>query len=146
MADAKTVALELYVLLAIINAFLGIGQEIYQSEYPTESIRSPFSGFPLGSDVNPEVSQLNTTGLTSELTNPVNSTGWEIPWVTDAISDFTAIIDIILTFVQFFTAGFIIDLLESIGFPEGFLYIITVPFALYVAYMTFVMISNRLGN
>lgn len=146
MADAKTVALELYVLLAILNSFLGIGQAIYQDEFPTDSIRSPFTGFPLGNDVNPEVSQLDTDTLTDEITQPTNGTGFDIPWVSDIYSDFTAVIDAVLTFVQFFTAGFIIDLLTSMGFPAGFLYMVTVPFALYVAYMTFVMVTNRLGN
>lgn len=146
MANPHHVVIELYVLLAIVNAFLGVGQGIYQDEYPTESIRSPFSGFPLGSDVNPEVSQLDPSGVTGNLTNPTNSTGDPIPWVTNAIADFTATIDVILEFTNFFTAGYVIDLLDSIGFPADFLYIVTVPLAIYVMYMTFVMITNRLGN
>lgn len=146
MVNPHHVVIEAYVVLAIINAFLGVGQGIYQDAYPTESIRSPFNQFPLGSQINPEVSQLDTDSLTLNMTNPTNSTGSPIDWVIGGVADFEATIDVILTFVQFFTAGFIIDLLNSMNFPADFLYIVTVPFGLYVAYMTFVMISNRLTN
>lgn len=142
MVNPHHTVIEAYVLLSVINAFLGIGQGIYQDEFPTESIRSPFTQFPLD-DSFPE---LNATGVTENMTNPTNSTGDPIPWVTNALADFTATIDVILEFTQFFTAGFIIQLLNSMGFPGDFLFIVTVPLAIYVMYMTFVMITNRLGN
>lgn len=142
MVNPHHVVIEIYVILSVINAMLFVGTGIYQEGHPTESLRSPFTGFPLGSDF-PE---LNSTGLTEELTNPTNSTGGIIEWVIDGISDFTATIDNIIEFVQFFTAGYVIDLLNGLGFPADYLYIVTVPLALYVMYMTFVMITNRLGN
>lgn len=148
MTATYTVIIELYVVLSIVNAFLGIGQGIYQEGFPGESIRSPFDQFPLGTGLNETTQQVinQTGGLTANFTNPTNSTGFEIPWVTDAISDFTAIIDVILDFVAFFTGGYIIDLLNSMGFPADFLYIVTVPLGIYVMYMVFVLITNRLGN
>ena len=140
--QAHHVVIEIYVLLSIVNAFLFVTTGIYQEGEPTSSLRSPFTGFPLGSDF-PE---LDSEGLIENMTNPTNSTGGIIEWVQDAISDFTAIIDILLEFVQFFTAGYIIELLSGLGFPAVYLYFITVPLGLYVMYMTFVMITNRLGN
>lgn len=139
---AYKVVIEIYVVLSILNVFLGVGQQIYQEEYPTQSIRSPFNAFPLASTF-PE---LDSEGLILNITSPTNSTGSPIDWIIDGLSDFTAIIDIILDFVKFFTAGYVIDLLNSMGFPADFIYIITVPLSLYVMYMTFVMITNRLGN
>lgn len=142
MANPHHVVIEMYVLLSIINAFLGISQGIYQDAHPTESIRSPFTGFPLGSDFP----ILDSEGVTLNMTIPTNSSGGVITWVSNAMANFEATIEVILYFVQFFTAGFIVDLLTSMGFPGGFLLIVTVPMALYVMYMTFVMITNRLGN
>ena len=141
------VVIEVYVLLAIVNAFLGIGQGIYQDAFPGESIRSPFDQFPLGDQIDPQVSQLNTTQLQANLTSPTNATsGNPIDWLIGGAANFGATIEVILNFVKFFTAGYIIDLLVSLNFPGGFLYIITVPMGLYTAYMMFVMITNRLGN
>jgi len=142
MPTAHQTVFEIYIVLAVINAFLGVGQGIYQDENPTESIRSPFTGFPLASDF-PE---LNATGLTANITAPLNSTGDAIPWFSDAIANFEATIDILLEFTKFFTAGYIIDLLNSFGFPADFILIITIPLALYVMIMTFVLLTNRLSN
>lgn len=137
------VVIEVYVVLSVINAFLGVGQGIYQDAFPSQSIRSPFTSFPLGS----EFPELNTTGLILNMTNPTNSTGGIIEWVQEFASDFTAIIDVILDFVKFFTAGYIVDLLiGGIGFPAFLLQIVLIPVGIYLAYMTFVMITNRLGN
>lgn len=148
MVSTYTIVIELYVCMSIVNAFLGITQIAYEDGFPGESIRSPFNQFPIASDLAgtsaDTIAQVEE--LTSNSTNPTNSTGFEIPWVTDAISDFTAIIDVILDFVGFFTGSYIIDLINSMGFPADFLYIITVPLAIYVMYMVFVLITNRLGN
>ena len=142
MTTPHHTVIEIYVVLSVINIFLGVGTGIYQEAQPTSSLRSPFNAFPLGS----EFTNLNTTGLIYNMTNPTNSTGDPLDWVISGISDFTAIIAVVLEFVKFFTAGFVIDLLNSMGFPADFLYLVTVPLFIYVMYMTFVMITNRLGN
>lgn len=148
MSATYTIVLELYVCLTIVNVFLGLTQTAYEEGNPGESIRSPFNQYPLGSDLITQRDQVisDTTDLTANFTDPTNSTGFTIPWVSDAISDFTAIIDVILDFVSFFTGAFIAELLISMGLPSGFLYIITVPMGIYVMYMVFVLITNRLGN
>ena len=143
MVNPHHVVIEVYVVLSIINAFLGIGTEIYQEAEPTESLRSPFNAFPLGSNFT----QLDADGTTESLTSPSNHTGGVIPWTTpDLLASFAAVIDVILEFTKFFTAGFVIQLLITLGFPGEWFLIVTVPLAIYVMYMTFVMITNRLGN
>ncbi len=142
MPSPHHVVIEVFVVLTIINTFLGVGQMIYQSEHPSESIRSPFTSFPLAS----EFPELNATNVTQNMITPTNSSGGVIEWVVDAIADFTATIDVILEFTQFFTGGFIAELLTSFGFPEEFRVIIVVPMSIYTMYMIFVMITNRLGN
>ena len=142
MVNAHNTVFEIYIVLSIINTFLGVGQGIYQDANPTDAIRSPFTGFPLASTF-PE---LNSTGLTANMTAPTNSTGSIIPWFDGISANFEATIEVILDFVKFFTAGYVIDLLNSMGFPADFIYIITVPLGLYVMIMTFVMITNRLSN
>lgn len=142
MVNPHHIVIETYVLLAIINAFLGVGTGIYQESQPTDSLRSPFGGFPLGSNFT----SLDTDSVIDEITLPTNSTGDPIPWVTNALADFTATIDVVLEFSQFFTAGFIIQLLDTLGFPSEWLLIITVPFGIYTMYLVFVMITNRLSN
>ena len=148
MVATYTIVIELYVCMSIVNAFLGITQIAYEDGFPGESIRSPFNQFPIASNLagNSADTIIIVEDLTSNSTLPTNGTGFEIPWVTDAISDFTAIIDVILDFVGFFTGSYIIDLINSMGFPGDFLFIITVPLAIYVMYMVFVLITNRLGN
>lgn len=137
------IAIEIYVILSIVNAFLGIGQTIYQDAFPGQSLRSPFTAFPLGTTFP----QLDTENLILNMTNPTNSTGTPLDWVIDGLSDFAATIAVILDFVRFFTLGFIAQLLEDgIGLPDYLLSMVTIPFTIYVAYMTFVMITNRLGN
>ena len=142
MVSPHHTVIEVYVLLAIVNAFLGVGQMIYQESQLAESIRSPFTSFPLASDF-PE---LNSSGVILNITKPTNSTGGIIEWVSGAIANFEATIDILLEFTQFFTAGFIIDLLVSLGFPDEFYIIIGAPMGIYTMYMVFVLITNRLGN
>lgn len=136
------VIIELYVVLSIVNAFLAVGQGIYQDENPGENFRSPFDTSPLPDTFE----ELDTDTLNTELTNPTNSTGDPIAWVSDALQNFEATIDQLLYFVQFFTAGFLVDMLNGIGFPGDFLYIITVPAGIYTGYMILVLITNRLGN
>src|SRR3990167_867884 len=137
MVATYTIIIELYVCLSIVNAFLGITQIAYEEGNPGESIRSPFNQYPIATDLSGVSEQVieDTEGLTANFTDPTNSTGFTIPWVTDAISDFTAIIDILLDFVGFFTGSYIIDLVNSMGFPGDFIYIVTVPLAIYVMYM-----------
>lgn len=148
MVSTYTIVIELYVCMSIVNAFLGITQIAYEEGNPGESIRSPFTGYPIASDLagNSNETVATVEDLTDNSTNPINGTGFEIPWVTDAIADFTATIDVILGFVGFFTGSYIIDLVNSMGFPGDFVYIVTVPLAIYVMYMVFVLITNRLGN
>ena len=142
MAQANQIVIEAYVLLAIVNAFLGVGTGIYQESEPTDSLRSPFTAFPLGNNFT----TLDTDSVIGNITNPVNTTGDPIPWVSSAIADFTATIDVLLEFSQFFTAGFILQLLDTVGFPADWLLIITVPFGIYTMYLIFVMITNRLSS
>lgn len=142
MTNPQTTVIEIYVILSLINAFLGIGTVIYQQENPSDSLRSPFNAFPLGSNFT----GLDPDAVTTAIQTPTNSTGGIIAWFSDIYSNFEAIITAVLEFTQFFTAGFVIQLLTTMGFPAGFLYIVTVPLALYVMYMVFVMVTNRLGN
>ena len=50
MVNAHHTVIELYVLLSIINAFLGVGTEIYQQSDPDASLRSSFNSEPLGTE------------------------------------------------------------------------------------------------
>lgn len=142
MVNPQHTVIELYVLLSVVNAFLGLGTDIYQEAEPTSSLRSPFNAFPLGSNFT----GLDPDSTTEEIIQPTNSTGDPIPWVSDIFQDFNALIDALTEFTAFFTAGFVIQLLTTMGFPAGWLYLITVPLSFYVMYMTFVMVTNRLGN
>lgn len=142
MQSTSVYLIEFYALLLILNAFLGVVTGIYQEAQPTDSLRSPFNAFPLGSNFT----GLNTTGTTNELIAPVNGTGGSIPWYSTIYENFEAMITSILTFVSFFTAGFIYQLLDTMGIPEVFWIIVGAPLGLYAMYMTFVMITNRLGN
>jgi hypothetical protein len=131
----------------VVNAFLFVVNDIYTDAFPGSSIRSPFSAYPLSTTLeNPESNLQRSEDLTFNITNPRSSNGTILDWVIDGLSDFTAQIAILLDFAKFFTAGYVIDLLNAIGLPANLAYIITVPFAIYVFYMGFVMITNRLGN
>ena len=121
---------------------LGIVSGAYQDEDPTNSLRSPFTSFPLGSNFT----GLDTDTTTEELIAPVNGTGSPIPWFDDIYENFQAIITGALNFVSFFTAGFILQLFETMGIPDVFWIMVTAPLGLYLFYMTFVMLTNRLGN
>lgn len=137
----------MYMLLAIINAMLFITNQAYQEGFPGESIRSPFTAFPIATTLeDPDDTLARHEEATLNSTNPTNSSGSPIDWVIDGLSDFTAQIQVILDYAKFFTLGYVIDLLISMGFPGSFLYLATVPFSFYVFYMVFVMITNRLGN
>lgn len=142
MAQAYHVIIEAYVLLAIVNAFLGIGTGIYQESQPTDSLRSPFTAFPLGNNFT----SLDTDTPTVDIITPLNSTGDPIDWAVNSFANFNAVIDSLVTFSQFFTAGFIIQLLGTLGYPSEWLLIVTVPFGIYTMYLVFVMITNRLSN
>lgn len=142
MQSTSIYLIEFYAMLMIINAFLGVVTGIYQEDQPTESLRSPFNAFPLGSNFT----GLDTDTTTNELIAPVNGTGSPISWFSDIYENFEAMITNILTFVSFFTAGFIYDLLDTMGLPEVFWILIGAPIGLYLMYTTFVMITNRLGN
>lgn len=126
-----------------MNAFLGVVTTAYQEEDPGNSLRSPFTAFPLGSNFT----SLDTTTTTNELIAPINATDSSpIPWFSDIYENFQASITAVLSFVSFFTFGFISQLIETMGFPAEFTLILTAPLGLYLMYMTFVMITNRLGN
>jgi hypothetical protein len=142
MQSTSVYLIEFYALLLIMNAFLGIVTTTYQEEDPTNSLRSPFTAFPLGSNFT----SLDTATTTAELQAPLNGTGSPIAWFDDIYENFEAQISAVLTFVSFFTFGFITQLVETMGFPTEFMLILTAPLGLYLMYMTFVMITNRLGN
>lgn len=142
MQATSVYLVEFYALLLIINAMLGVTTEIYQEAEPTESLRSPFNAFPLGSNFT----GLDTDTPTEEIIAPSNSTGSPISWFYDIYENFQAMITSITVYVDFFTAGFIYDLFETIGIPEIFWIIVGAPLGLYLMYTTFVMITNRLGN
>ena len=142
MVNPRHVVIEIYALLTTVNVFLGTVTTIWQQEDPSNTLRSPFSVFPLGGNFSvPDAANLTNTILT-----PVNGTGAELSWWDGIFVNFQTVYVAILSFTKFFTGGFIIDLLNNLGFPSGFLYIITAPLAIYVSYMIFVMITNRLGN
>ncbi len=142
MQSTSVYLIEFYALLIILNAGLGIVSGAYQEGFPTESLRSPFTAYPLGSNYT----GLDTSTTTNEIIAPVNGTGDPVAWYVDALENFEAMITAILTFVSFFTAGFILQLFTTLGIPEVFWVIVTAPLGLYLMYMTFVMITNRLGN
>lgn len=142
MQSTSVYLIEFYALLLIMNAFLGVVTTVYQESEPTSSLRSPFNAFPLGSNFT----GLDTDTTTNELITPTNSTGSPISWFSDIYENFEATITNILLFVSFFTAGFIYQLLDTMGIPEIFWIIVGAPMGLYGMYMTFVMITNRLGN
>ena len=142
MQSTSVYLIEFYALLLIMNAFLGVVTLTYQQEDPTNSLRSPFTAFPLGSNFT----SLDTATTIDELQAPTNSTTSLIPWFDTIYENFEASITVILTFVSFFTFGFITQLVNTMGFPSEFMLILTAPLGLYLMYMVFVMITNRLGN
>lgn len=146
MVNPHHVVIEVYVCIAIINAFLGITQEIYSEAHEGESIRSPFTQEPISDTIDPEVSQLDWAALQHNLTNPTNATGGPIDWISDNVANFEATVALITGFMKFFTAGYIVDLLKAFGFPGEMVFIVTVPLGIYTAYMILVLITNRLGN
>jgi len=142
MQSTSVYLVEFYALLLIMNAFLGVVTTAYQEEEPGNSLRSPFTAFPLGSNFT----SLDTTTTTNELITPVNGTGDPIAWYSTIYENFQASITVILNFVSFFTAGFILQLFTTMGIPNVFWALVTAPLGLYSMYMVFVMVSNRLGN
>lgn len=142
MQSTSIYLIEFYALLILLNAFMGVVTEVWQEDEPTGSLRSPFNAFPLGSNFT----GLDTNSTTGSLITPTNSTGDPISWWTDQFENFQATITNILTFVSFFTAGFLLQLFTTMGIPEIFWIIVTAPIGLYLMYMTFVMITNRLSN
>jgi len=142
MQSTSVYLIEFYALLLIMNAMLGIVTTAYQEDDPANSLRSPFTAFPLGSNFT----SLDTTTTTNELIAPVNGTGDPIAWFDDIYENFQASITVVLNFVSFFTAGFIIQLFDTMGFPTEYLLVLTAPLGLYSMYMIFSMVTNRLGN
>ena len=142
MQSTSIYLVEFYALLMIMNAFLGVVTGTWQVENPSDSLRSPFNAFPLGSNFT----GLDTATTTDELIAPVNGTGDPIPWYSATFENFEAMITSTLKFVSFFTAGFLLQLFTTMGIPTVFWIIVTAPIGLYLMYMTFVMITNRLGN
>lgn len=146
MVKPHHVVIEVYVLLAVVNTFLGITQEIYSDAFPGESIRSPFDQTPLSSNIDSEASLLDVTGLQQNLTDMAGGPDNALGWIGGAAEGLAATFDAINTFVKFFTAGYVVDLLDGMGFPGQYVYIISVPLGIYTAYMIFVLITNRLTN
>lgn len=142
MQSTSIYLIEFYAVLILLNAGLGVVTGIWQEEYPSDSLRSPFTGFPLGSNFT----GLDTDTTTNEIIAPVNGTGSPIPWFDTIYENFEAMITGILTFVSFFTAGFMLQLFDTMGIPDVYWIILTAPLGLYLMYMTFVMITNRLGS
>ena len=142
MQSTSVYLIEFYALLLIMNAFLGVVTGLWQEDNPDSSLRSPFGGYPLGSDF----AGLDTNTTTNEIIGPTTTTDGPLSWFNEGVENFQASITAILTFVSFFTAGFILQLFETMGIPEFFWILVTAPMGLYLMYMTFVMITNRLGN
>lgn len=140
------IVIEIYVILSVMNVFLGVGQGLYQQDHPLSSLRSPFTGYPIAGII-PDT--LPATQAKNNLTASLNTTnGIQIPFISqasDAFQSFASIWNAIIRFSNFFDLGYTINLLNAIGFPASFLFIVTVPLAIYTFYMLFVMISNRLG-
>jgi len=126
MQATSVYLIEFYALLIIMNAFLGVVTGAYQESDPTNSLRSPFTAFPLGSDFT----GLDTGSTTNELIAPNNGTGSPIQWYDTIYENFEAMITATLTFVSFFTAGFILQLFTTMGIPSIFWVIITAPIGL----------------
>ena len=139
-SSPQHVVIELFVVLSILNASLGVFTLIYQESEPTSSLRSPFNAFPLGNNFT----QLDTNTLTDDITGPTNSTGDPILWVTNTLQDFNATIEVLYSFSAFFTLGFLVQLLSTLGLPDGFEIVISIPFAVYSAIMIFSIFTGGL--
>ena len=140
MASVQHVVIEIFIILVMLNTTLGVVTLIYQEKEPTESLRSSFDAFPLGSNFT----SLDTESATLSITGPTNSTGDQIPWVTNAIQDFNATISVLITFSAFFTLDFITQLLTTLGSPPEFHILITAPLSIYSLVMIFSIITGRL--
>lgn len=144
------VIIELYAVLLIVNIFIGVTQTEYQSGNPTGVLRSPFTGYPIASTL-PTVSAINNTIIVSQnniLGNINYTSGTTIPFistVSDAFQSIASIFNAVITFIKFFSLGFLIDMLNGLGFPSVFLYIVTIPVGFYLLYMIFTMVANKLG-
>lgn len=144
MADGKTVTIEVFVVVAILNAFLGIGQDIYSEAFPGESIRSPFTKEPISDSVDAEVSGLDLQNLQGSLVEPTDDSGNPLDWVAGNFANFGAIVEVITTFVKFLVGGYIVDLIVGgIGFPGHFAYIFTVPLTIYTIHLLVGLLTNR---
>ena len=144
MPDSKTVTIEVFVVVAILNAFLGIGQDIYSDAFPGESIRSPFSNEPLGENIDAEVSGLDLQKLEEDIVAPTDDSGNPLDWVTGNFANFQAVIEVITTFIKFLVGGYIVDLIVGgVGFPGHFAYIFTVPLSIYTIHLLVSFITNR---
>ena len=144
MPDSKTVTIEVFVVVAILNAFLGIGQDIYSDAFPGESIRSPFSKEPLGENIDAEVSGLDLQKLEEDIVAPTDDSGNPLDWVTGNFANFQAVIEVITTFIKFLVGGYIVDLIVGgVGFPGHFAYIFTVPLSIYTIHLLVSFITNR---
>lgn len=140
------IVIEIYIILSVMNVFLGIGAGLLQMKDPTETLRSPFTGYPI-IGIIPQT--LPAQQATANLTASINTTNnIKIPFISqasDAFQSFASIWNGIIRFTNFFDLGYTINLLNGLGFPPEFLYIVTVPLAIYIFYMVFVMLTNRLG-
>lgn len=142
MASVQHVVIELFVILLVVNSFLGVFTLIYQEKEPTSSLRSPFNTYPLGGNFT----SLDVKTTTDKITRPTNSTGSVISWVDGFSQNFNATIETIYVFSAFFTLGFLTQLLSTLGLPDHFEIIIGVPFAVYSMIMIFSIITGRLRD
>lgn len=139
-SSPQHVVIELFVVLSILNASLGLFTLIYQESETGATLRSPFDSRPLGNNFT----QLDTETLTLDITGPENSTGDAIPWVANALQDFSATVRVLYSFSAFFTLGFLAQLLSTLGLPDGFEIVISIPFAIYSAVMIFSIFTGKL--
>lgn len=144
------VVIELYCVLLFVNIFIGVVQTEYQSGNPTGVLRSPFTGYPIASTL-PTVTAINDNIILTQgnITNNINHTsGVRIPFIStasDAFQSIASIFNAVITFIKFFSLGFLIDLLNGLGFPAVYFYIVTIPVGFYLLYMIFTMVANKLG-
>lgn len=144
MADSKSVAIEVFVVVAILNAFLGVGQEIYSEGFPGESIRSPFTKEPIGENIDGPVSSLDLPTLQDDLINPTDEDGNILDWVAGNFANFGAVVEVITTFIKFLVGGYVVDMLVGgLGFPGNFAYIFTVPLTIYTIHLLVSLLTNR---
>ena len=144
MPDSKTVIIEVFVVVSILNAFLGIGQDIYSDAFPGESLRSPFSKEPLGDSIDANVPNPDLQNIQNRIAEITDGDNGPLDWISDGIANLQVVAEITTTFIKFLFGGYIVDILvDGVGFPGHFAYIFTVPLSIYTIHLLVGFITNR---